>query len=236
MTQWHRSRGLRDSQRKRVLVTGPSTPRGRLSSRAIEQPGVAHSLRLSGRELRVAGVERVVHVVVDRTVPAGRTLPPMTPACVGRTLAGSEGCPGALNEGSAVGSALIASTVFGESVACVAKRSIKRLPTPSWRLSSSRGRRRWRAGLGRGDLVACRPVAPTAQLGSGASMRWSSAPSRTRECAALSPRRGRREVCARRLRVGRRIRTRRRGSRRDGSGTRSPADRAARRWPPSSVR
>jgi hypothetical protein len=89
---------------------------------------------------------------------------------------------------------------------------------------------------GRSARDAWRPVAPTAQLGSGASMSWPSAPASTRECSAVSCRLGRREVCARRLRVGRRIRTRRRGSRRGGSGTRSPADRAARRWPPPCVR
>jgi hypothetical protein len=49
-------------------------------------------------------------------------------------------------------------------------------------------------------------------------------------------RRAPREVCERRLRVGRRIRTHRRGSRRGDSGTRSPADRAARRWRPPCVR
>ena len=60
---------------------------------------------------------------------------------------------------------------------------------------------------------------------------------RTLRLAGVSPpRRGPRAVCARRPRVGRRIRTRRRGSRRGGSGTRSPADRAARRWPPPCAR
>jgi hypothetical protein len=49
-------------------------------------------------------------------------------------------------------------------------------------------------------------------------------------------RRAPRGVCVRRLPVDRRIRTRRRGSRRGGSGTRSPADRAARRWRPRCVR
>ncbi len=45
--------------------------------------------------------------------------------------------------------------------------------------------------------------------------------------------RGLREACARTLRADPRVRTRRRGSRRDGSETRSPADRAAWRWPPT---
>src|SRR4029450_4989865 len=46
--------------------------RTRRASRSEQQPGVAHALRLAGSELRVAGVERVVHVVVHRIEPRGR--------------------------------------------------------------------------------------------------------------------------------------------------------------------
>ena len=54
--------------------------------------------------------------------------------------------------------------------------------------------------------------------------------------ARFSGRRGPRAVCARRPLVDRRIQTRRRGSRRGDSGTRSPADRAVRRWRPPIAR
>ena len=51
-------------------------------ARAVEQPGVAHALRLAGGELRVAGVVRVVHVVVDRVearAPSRCPCPPGSP-------------------------------------------------------------------------------------------------------------------------------------------------------------
>ena len=76
---------------------------------------------------------------------------------------------------------------------------------------------------------------PTAALQDGAG--WSPPAASGAGGGGVSyRRRGPRAVCARRPRVGRRIRTRRRGSRRGGLGTRLAAARAARRWPPTCVR
>src|SRR5215211_4536621 len=52
---------------------GPSINRKRSSLCAIEEPSVAHALDLARGELRVAAVERVVHVVVDRVETRLRT-------------------------------------------------------------------------------------------------------------------------------------------------------------------
>ena len=75
---------------------------------------------------------------------------------------------------------------------------------------------------------------PAARHPRGDRDRWSTrSPSRDPYgLGSTTSRRGPRAACARTPRAGRRSRTRRRGSRRGGSGTRSPAGRAARRWPP----
>jgi lactoylglutathione lyase len=75
--------------------------------------------------------------------------------------------------------------------------------------------------------------APRADIRRAVSPRCTEPVSRTRLSCR---RRGRRAACARRPPVGPRIRSHRRGSRHGGSGTRSPADRAVRQWPPPCVR
>jgi hypothetical protein len=92
-------------------------------------------------------------------------------------------------------------------------------------------------GPGRVERDPCPLVAPAVQLDLAGGWAGRRLPPMAREVHGVScRRRGRRAVCARRPRVGRRIRTHRRGSRRGGSGTRSPPDRATRRWPLPCVR